>query len=245
MQKYILLITLLLSISFCFCQAKGKAYYAKKINAEFEKRLDSLSNEPGNPLKSLDKSTQDLEFILTFNQEIAIYKETEKMTSDNSKTSNKLAKILSGYSGPSYFDFKNKKIIFTKDVFNELYLVNKEISSLEWVLTKEKLVINNLNCYKAMTSVITEGSSGIKEVPIIAWYTTDVNVSAGPDGFGGLPGLIIQLEKGNFITVLTKIEISDKNNKLELPKEGKNISEDDFNELVKEMVVNRRKYNKG
>lgn len=244
MKKIILLITSIFYIGLCFGQVNGKAYYAKKINAEFEKKLDSLENEPGNPIKSLDKSTKDLEFVLTFNEDVGIYKETEKMSSDNER-SNELAKILSGYSGPSYFDFKNKKVIFEKDMFNELYLVEKEILSLKWVLLKEKLVINGLTCYKAITSVTVEGRSGVMEIPIIAWYTTDINISAGPDGFGGLPGLIIQLEKSNFVTVLTKIEFLKNKPQLEIPKEGKKIKEDDFNVLVKEMVSNRRKYSKG
>ncbi|WP_179352971.1 GLPGLI family protein [Winogradskyella vidalii] len=241
MSKIIFLITSVFYLGLCFGQANGKAYYIKDINTAFEKKLDSLSNIPGNPIKSLEKSTKNLEFVLSFNEDTALYKEVEQMSTDNNK-SIELAKILSGYVGPSYFDFKNRKVIFEKDLFNELYLVERDISALEWVLKKEKLVLNNLTCYKAITSITVEGRGGTEEIPITAWYTSDINISAGPDGFGGLPGLIIQLEKGNFVTTLKRIEFLDKKNKIDLPHKGKEILEDDFNELVKKSTTNRRKY---
>ena len=47
---------------------------------------------------------------------------------------------------------------------------------------------NDLTCCKATTIIKQEGRRGELLKPAIAWYITDVNVSAGPDGFGGLPG---------------------------------------------------------
>lgn len=239
-MKNIFLICTFIYTGFCFSQVNGKAYYVKKINPKFEKKIDSLSNKTKNPFNTIKEFTQNLEFILEFNKTTAVYKEEKKMTSDNDNVSSELAKILSGYSGPSYYNFDDKKVTFVKDFFNDLYLIEKETSSYNWVLTKERMTINNLTCYKATTTITNEGKNGVNKIPITAWYSIDINTPAGPDGFCGLPGLIVQLEKANFITVLTKIKFFDSEKKIELPKKGKKIKESEFNKLVKENVVNRR-----
>ena len=116
------------------------------------------------------------------------------------------------------------------------------MSTYEWELTKEKLIINDLTCYKATTVLKLQGRRGEILRPVLAWYTTDINLSAGPDGFGGLPGLIIQLEVNNVVTALKKIEFSDKPVDVKLPTKGKKMTEAEFDALMKDMVENRSKY---
>lgn len=231
-----LTLVLIFCISLCFCQKHGKAYYIKKSSDAFERELDSLNRQhPNSPLKSLKKTINDLDFTLTFNSDIAVYKENETMGNDlDNSTSKELAKILSGYSGPTYYNFQDKRITFKKDIAGNIFLVTKQFSDYNWKLTKEKLIINNLTCYKAKTVITKEGRNGKIQALITAWYTTDISISAGPDGYAGLPGLIIQIEDGKFITVLDKIEFEkNKTLKIQYPKKGQKISENDFNALMK------------
>jgi GLPGLI family protein len=76
------------------------------------------------------------------------------------------------------------------------------------------------------------------------WYTPDISLPIGPDGFAGLPGLIVQIEKGQVITILDKIEFTNKNRavKIEIPTDGLKMSQDEFNALMKDMALNKMKY---
>ena len=73
------------------------------------------------------------------------------------------------------------------------------LSNTKWTLAKDTTKIGSLTCYKATTILKLQGRRGEILRPVTAWYTKEINISAGPDGFGGLPGLIIQLEINNVI----------------------------------------------
>jgi GLPGLI family protein len=132
-----------------------------------------------------------------------------------------------------------KKVITETDISGQTYLIEKDFSSYDWVLTKEKLIINGLSCYKAKTTIIKEGRSGVIEQAIVAWYAIDITVSAGPDGFAGLPGLIIQLENEKYVTVLDKIVFKKEPIEIELPLDGKKMTQTEFKDLMKKMSESR------
>ena len=49
-----------------------------------------------------------------------------------------------------------------------------------------------------------------KTETIIAWYTPMIPASHGPDDFGGLPGLILELNTGNTTMLCTKVVLNPK-----------------------------------
>jgi GLPGLI family protein len=232
-----------LSLILCFpissySQQNGKAYYTKKASHNFVPIQESGNSNVNSLYKSLNSSIDDMEFTLKFNNTIANYEYIKKLGIDENSSRAEFNKVFSGYSGPYYYDFATNNV--TRK--HGKYLIEKKMSTYEWVLTKEKLIINNLTCYKATTIVKQQGRRGELLKPAVAWYTTDINLSAGPDGFGGLPGLIIQLEFDKVVTTLKKIEFSDKPVIVKLPTKGKKMTEAEFDALMKDMVENRSKY---
>lgn len=179
-----------------------------------------------------------MEFVLRFNDSLALYEEIEKLDSDSNKTSEGLSTAFSGYKGPYYFELKTRKSVRKQGK----YLIEKNLNSYDWELSKEKLMIDSLTCYKATTTLKLQGRSGEILRPVTAWYISEINVPVGPDGFGGLPGLIVQLEINNVVTTLQKIEFSDKDIEIELPTKGKKMTEEEFKALMKDLVENREKY---
>jgi len=220
-----------------YSQQNGKAYYTKKSSHNFVPTKES-GNKASSLYKSVNYSINDMEFILIFNNSIANYEEIKKLGVDENNSAVQFNRVFSGYSGPYYFDFETNSVTRKQGK----YLIKKQLSAYNWVLTKEKLIINDLTCYKATTILKLEGRSGEILRPVVAWYTTDINLSAGPDGFGGLPGLIIQLEVNRVVTTLKKIDFSDKNLNIKLPTKGKKLTEAEFDALMKDMVENRDKY---
>ncbi len=168
---------------FCFSQKNGKAYYTKKSTHKFKlsKELDNDTNTKSS-FESVNYSIEDMEFLLTFNDSLATYIEIKKLEVNENSTAVQFAKVFSGYKGPYYYNFNTKKSTRKQG----RYLIEKKLSDFDWVLTKEKKIIDDLICYKATTSLKLQGRSGELIRPIIAWYTIDINLSVGPDGFGGL-----------------------------------------------------------
>ena len=82
-------------------------------------------------------------------------------------------------------------------------------------------------------------------VPVVAWYTTDIPVPAGPDLQGQLPGLILELDVSNGRIITKAVEFSPKvaANKIKEPKEGKKVTAAEFIEerdkILDEMRKNR------
>lgn len=241
-MKNIIVIFLFFFVYSAYSQKSGVAYYKKTPTKLYTKRMDSVNNLfSDNMLDGIGGIIENLKFELQFTPEVARFKEIETMSNDTKTPALlQIAKITSGYSGETYHDFRTKKIISKKDISGQTYLIEKDVSSFNWVLTKEKLIINGLSCFKAKTTIVSEGRRGVIKQPIVAWYTTDINVSAGPDGFAGLPGLIIQLENEKYITVLDKIVFKKKPVKIELPIDGKKMTQTEFNNVMKKMSENRR-----
>lgn len=214
---------------------KGIAFYSKTGSLNFTKMKKLETDQKlKKSLSGINESINKMNFILNFNDSTAFYDYSKELKVVD-KNKNELARVFSGYKGPYFFDLKSNSA--TRKAGK--YLVKKNLNSYDWVLTKEKIKINNFVCYKATTTLRLQGRRGEILRPVVAWYTPDVNISAGPDGFGGLPGLIIQIEVNNVITTLTKIEFKEDIKEIKPFNKGEKITEEEFSELMKKMSQNR------
>jgi GLPGLI family protein len=80
-------------------------------------------------------------------------------------------------------------------------------------------------------------------VNVIAWYTTDVPVPAGPAYTGQLPGLILELDVNNGQSITRAIEFSPKvaANKIKEPKDGKKLTAAEFTKEREKLLEEMRK----
>ncbi|HEX2532496.1 MAG TPA: GLPGLI family protein, partial [Chitinophagaceae bacterium] len=65
---------------------------------------------------------------------------------------------------------------------------------------------------------------------VVAWFTTDIPVPAGPDVQGQLPGLILELDLNNGRDVYRAVEVTQKVNTsaIKEPKGGKRLTQAEF-----------------
>lgn len=92
--------------------------------------------------------------------------------------------------------------------------------------TKTKKISGYL-CYMAIVETR-------KKSKIVACYSPEISISLGPKSFFGLPGLILELDDGNFTFTARKIEINPiRQIEINKPKEGKEVSAKEFKELIK------------
>ena len=243
MKLYLYCIFFLIFTHFGVTAQNGNAYYIKKAKGKdtISSLVDkaSINNNTKSELSTIDKTLSDFQYILRFNLDFAEYDKVKNI--DDNSFKSKFASAFSGFSGKVYFNRASKLIITSSDITGKVFLVKKSSDDIIWKLTKEKVIINGLTCYKANSTIFEEGRRGTKEIGVVAWYAPEINIPYGPDGYGGLPGLIIQLEKGNIVTSLKKIELFEKKIVIDIPKKGNFILEKDYNEYIKNLVLNRNK----
>ncbi|CAM1334472.1 GLPGLI family protein [Tenacibaculum aestuariivivum] len=141
-----------------------------------------------------------------------------------------------------YYNDENN-ILSEKNTFGEDFLITDE--PLKWELKNETKKIGIYLCYKA-TAIERKLKKGkMKEYPVIAWYCPEINASFGPVGLAGLPGLILEVNKGRLRYTATKINLNPKKNiKITKITKGKKVTRKEMNQMLDEAMGNFKK-NKG
>ena len=106
------------------------------------------------------------------------------------------------------------------------------IEKTEWKLENETKYIDGFLCLKATSEQIVINSEGTFKHPIVAWYCPAIPFSFGPNGFNGLPGLILELQVRNITWGATKIELSKDDKIIEKPTKGKLLSEEAYLKMI-------------
>ena len=132
-----------------------------------------------------------------------------------------------------FMDLENNMYYKISTNFNQDFEIKDSIKHYDWQLTREKKKVLGFDCRKATAK------DGEKD--IIAWYAPKLPYKSGPDGFTGLPGLILELTiKNNDKRLMeshfwaTDVQVKDDIN-IELPKFENPITIKEYDEKSKEM----------
>lgn len=176
------------------------------------------------------EGAKHLKFELTFNDSISEFKLLKNMSLDDQ---NLEMAIINSRAKKEIYIFKNK-IYHNNDngLFKENEFLIIEPLNQNWKLTNESKIIDGYTCYKATNEYIVVNSKGTFKHPVIAWFCPQIPISIGPRGYGGLPGLILELQEWNSVFGVEKIEFSNNVKEIILPKEGKIISEQEYQNKV-------------
>ncbi len=130
-------------------------------------------------------------------------------------------------------DFEKETQTDMEDILGKTYLLQDSLHAPNWRIMNEIKDINGYICMKAETT------NSVKEQKIVAWFAQDIPVSAGPEQFHGLPGLILEIDinNGECIIEAKKIEFKDVSKDLILPKlKGKKLTENERNQIIKKHI---------
>jgi GLPGLI family protein len=163
---------------------------------------------------------------------------------------------MMGADDEVYYNFETGKRLDKRELSGKNYLVDDSISKLNWKLTDETKTISGFSVRKAtaqrigtrMAMTMENGEMKRQALPdtasIVAWFTPQIPVPAGPEFQGQLPGLILELDINNGRTVYKATEISQKvaTDKIKEPKGGKKVTAAEFakerEKLMEEMRQN-------
>lgn len=131
-------------------------------------------------------------------------------------------------------DHKKKQVSDMIELLGKKYKVEEEMPKLKWKILNEIKEIEGYLCMKAETV------DTIKQQTIHAWFTDAIPFYGGPEGFGGLPGMILELDinDGHIIVSATKVDLTTPIEKLPLPKKikGKEITYVDYKTKMRKYI---------
>ncbi|REH50578.1 GLPGLI family protein [Tenacibaculum gallaicum] len=183
-------------------------------------RVESIKqNNLDNPLvMGVNNELQQKTFTLKYNKYESIFNKNKNIPIN--KRYSGLADVLIGAFSDWYQKSFTKEALINKEIGGKIYIVSYP-SMTGWELTEDTKVIEGYTCYKAIRKQINKRTSVGKDKRYIvytAWYTPEIPIPYGPAGNGGLPGLILQLDKNNVARYTAKkIKLNHKKN-IKIPK---------------------------
>lgn len=187
----------------------GKITFERKEN--MHKQLSESSSWAEEVKKRMPKYRSDL-FQLSFNTHQSMY----KLLQEDESTLGSWWRVA--YKNSVRTDLDAGTFTADKNVYERDYRIADSLPAYSWKLLGEYREIAGYTCRKASTIIMDS-------VYIIAFYTDEIPVSAGPELFNGLPGMImgIVIPRLNLTYFATKVENKfPAENEFVLPEQKKN-----------------------
>jgi GLPGLI family protein len=210
----------------------GTITFNKKFSwSNIVSKMPYLSQEEKDRIKLTwgkeDENDKGEDFVLTFDKMGSVYAKKEK---DENY----------GYSWGDEDDIFIRDHLqkTTKDIrilLGKKYILEDVIPKYKWKILNELKEVAGYICMKAETK------DTVNDIIISAWFSDKIPVMSGPEGFAGLPGMILSLEYNTDDVIITasKVDmISDKPVVLPIPKKikGKSILYFEYNARKKKHI---------
>lgn len=131
-------------------------------------------------------------------------------------------------------DYNKQKINDQRELLGKKYRMEEDLPKRKWKILNEIKEIEGYLCMKAETT------DTLKDQVIHAWFSDRLPVLGGPEGFGGLPGLILELDinDGEVLVTATNVDLETPIEKLPVPKKmkGKEITYAEFDQKVHKYI---------
>ncbi len=127
-----------------------------------------------------------------------------------------------------YRNFDQKKMVELRELAGQKFLIQDELRQTPWKFTGESKKVSGYDCLQATFT------NPERKQTVVAWFTEAIPASAGPAGYGGLPGLILELDINEGETIYAATNLNFKkldNSDMKLPSGGKKVSEAEFDKI--------------
>lgn len=161
--------------------------------------------------QQMPKTRKD-NFELIFGSGKSLWRTIEKDEDNDAGGGNgmQIRMIVAGSNDVLFTNFETGKRTEKREFMDKTFIVDDSIAKLKWKMTGETKIILNHTCMKAVTEKISTQmrmnvNNGVverKEITdtavVIAWFTNDIPVPAGPAEYQGqLPGLVLEMDINN------------------------------------------------
>lgn len=236
MKKLIIAVSFLCVINSGFAQT-----FITKAKIEFERKTNNWKQYEGDGdnawIDQLKKSVPQYSlhyFDFSFDGTKSIYKPGKESPTPTSA----FFRDGPAYENVVYNDYAANMFTTNKQVFENNYLIHDTLSKIKWKITSETRMIAGFNCRRAETILMDS-------VYIVAFYTEEIMVSGGPEGFNGLPGMIlgVAMPRTAVTWFATKVELTTvKETDFKIPTKGKKTTVASLNKDINGLVSRWGKY---
>ena len=205
-------------------------YNPEQSEKELKENKNNIPDFTMDIIKNFIEQTSNQQFELVFDKSSALYFETNALSNSQFSSEND--------NDIYYKNLKTKEKIFQNKITGSKVNVNIPFNQHDWSITSESRMISGYRCFKAVLKSL-QYNPLTKEKMLVdrfVWFTPEIPASFGPQGFDGLPGLVIETAENDKLCLrAVKIEFNlDKNIKIEKPVASKSIKLDEFEAIEKE-----------
>ena len=208
-------------------------------------------------------------YVLYFNDSISMYKVSadenapEPFAGGEGGGGFRRGFNFGGGDGDLFKNFTTSLTTQATELGGKNFLIIDTIKKAPWKITAETKQILGVNCRKATRKVLqpvrqtrtlnfnrnssttavadTTKPPAPKEIEVVAWFAETILAPVGPDSYGQLPGVILELNVDDGTTVYTALEVKQTVDAKELkePKKGKKVTKQEYGQLQRELFQNQ------
>ncbi len=176
----------------------------------------------------------------------------------------RMGAMAGGGSAETFRDYDTEQVVESRELGPKRYLIEDTLQPLKWKLEEETMTIAGFECRKATTTVQgfgmnmggmrqgggaprgggegggRRGDSVIARMmatpqQVVAWYTEQIESSAGPDNYFGLPGLILYLDVDDGTIVYTPVKLEPLGKEVvQAPTKGNKITREEYRKMMQQ-----------
>ena len=226
-QTLLFALATLLALSVRAQAPSGVIVYEQKTNLHL--RMKDMNEE----MKAMVPEFQTVQKELLFSGNQTLYRtlKAEDLNLERESDGNKVQIRMMTPEEFFFRDYDAAQKTEQRDFLGRKFLIRDAIAPLAWKVTGQQQVINGYPCMKAVMTDTT------RQQEVEAWFTPTIPVKGGPDAFGQLPGLVVQvvINGGEVVYTATAIELKPlAEGQLVEPTEGKEITQAEFDQIVEE-----------
>jgi GLPGLI family protein len=238
-MKKIFFVLLILSNTFTFAQQNtaGQILFERTVVwSKLVNRSTHLSKEEKDRISETWKNDPEykIKMILSFSNNASHYTHENEMQ----------------FSEDGTYSWKNDDFIILRNfdknntyevqqMLGKRYILEDSLYALNWKILNEIKEVAGYICMKATAY------DSVKRQGIIAWFSTDLPISTGPERYFGLPGTILEIATNDEAVLLTATKITINKAQLlpSLPKKvkGKKLTESLYNKMIIDYITQQEK----
>lgn len=241
-------------------QKEGTITYERKINA-----WKRITDEQ---MRSFIPEFQISKYVLYFSDSVSLYKLSPDENAPEPFAGGegggfRRAFNFGGGDGDLFKNFSTGLSTQATELGGKNFLITDTIKKQPWKISGETKEILGVLCRKAIMKTTQVGFQGRtfnfnrnrptgdtatrqappapREIEIVAWFAQTILAPVGPDTYGQLPGVILELDIDNSTTVYKALTLKNTVEAKELkePKKGKKVTRQEYGQLQRELFQNQ------
>ncbi len=239
------------------------------MKARFEGNKD-ITPEMQKSIEERMKKMSEKTFTLYFDKNASVYEEEAKLDAPGQGGGMRMMASFSGAGGKMYKNIKEKSFTMDKEMMGKEFLIKDTLTNFKWKMTGETKKIGNYNCFKAtcerpasktdfrnMRMKKPEENKDKKAdapkttnfmdmdlpktISITAWYSPEIPINQGPEGYWGLPGLILEVTAGKTTILCSKVALNIKDRvEIKPSTKGEVMTQTKFDDVITKKMEEMR-----